>query len=188
LVPCQPSGRRVIPSGRPSVQSIIRPDGENFPSGPSSVSRSFELLQLALVRTFQQHVRTTLSVRPSCRIFFPKHRYGKIDVTVQTTWILLQMHSSLREVSQFKSRRPDDGPHGPDARASDMEIACIKSTVRTTIPLVWMSEAFIRKLLAVEVQLSGRQGTIVWTQLKNRKDFQRNSQEVDRTVVCPDSL
>jgi hypothetical protein len=69
-----------------------------------------------------------------------------------------------------------------------MEIACIKSTVRTTIPLVWMSEAFIRKLLAVEVQLSGRQGTIVWTQLKNRKDFQRNSQEVDRTVVCPDSL
>lgn len=42
LVQCQPSGRRVIPSGRPTIQSIIRPDDENFPSGPSSVSRSFE--------------------------------------------------------------------------------------------------------------------------------------------------
>jgi hypothetical protein len=41
-VPCQPSERCVIPSGRPTVQSIIRSDDENFPSGPSSVSRSFE--------------------------------------------------------------------------------------------------------------------------------------------------
>jgi hypothetical protein len=62
-IPCQPSGRRVIPFERPTVQSIIRPDDENFPSEPSSVSRSVELLQLASVRTFQQHVRTTLSVQ-----------------------------------------------------------------------------------------------------------------------------
>jgi hypothetical protein len=58
LVPCQPSGR-------PSVQRFFHPDDKNFPSGPSSVSRSFELLQLASVQTFQQHVRTTLSVRPA---------------------------------------------------------------------------------------------------------------------------
>jgi len=38
---------------------------KHHPSGPSSVSRSFELLQLASVRTFQQHVRTRLSVRPA---------------------------------------------------------------------------------------------------------------------------
>jgi hypothetical protein len=63
LVPCQPSGRRDIPSGRPTVQRIIIPDDENFPTGPSSVSRSFELLQLASIWTFQQYVRTTLSVR-----------------------------------------------------------------------------------------------------------------------------
>jgi len=65
LDPLQPSGRRDIPSRRPIVQSIIRPDDENFPSRPSSVSRSFELFQLAFVQTFQQHVRTTLSVRPA---------------------------------------------------------------------------------------------------------------------------
>jgi hypothetical protein len=61
--PLQQSGRRDIPARRPTIQSIIRPDNENFPSGPSSVSRSFELLQLASVRTFQQHVWTPLSVR-----------------------------------------------------------------------------------------------------------------------------
>jgi hypothetical protein len=43
--------------------SIIRPDDENFPSEPSSVSRSFELFQLASVQTSQQHVRTPLSVQ-----------------------------------------------------------------------------------------------------------------------------
>jgi len=41
--PLQPSRRLDILSGRPTVQSIIRPDDENFPSGPSFVSRSFKL-------------------------------------------------------------------------------------------------------------------------------------------------
>jgi hypothetical protein len=36
--------------------SIICSDDENFSSGPSFVSRSFELLQLAFVRMSQQHV------------------------------------------------------------------------------------------------------------------------------------
>jgi hypothetical protein len=55
--PLQPFERCDISSGRPTVQSIIHSNDENFPS------RSLELLQLASVRTFQQHVRTTLSVR-----------------------------------------------------------------------------------------------------------------------------
>jgi hypothetical protein len=79
-VPCQPSGRRVIPSGRLAVQCINRPDAHHtkassvrrcgFPSEPSSMSRSFELLQLASVRTFQQPIRMTLSVRQSFRFSF----------------------------------------------------------------------------------------------------------------------
>jgi len=44
---------------------------------------------------------------------------------------------SIRQVSHSKSRRPDASHHGPDARASDMEIACIRLTVRTTILLLW---------------------------------------------------
>jgi hypothetical protein len=73
-----------------------------------------------------------LSVFNKLQDFFPKHSYGKIAATVWT-------RSSIRQVLQFKSRRPDDGPHGPDTRASDMEIAYIKSTVRTIIP--WSGRA-----------------------------------------------
>lgn len=83
--------------------------------------------------------------------FFPKHNCGKIAATVGMTWIPVQMCSSIRQVSQFKSKCPDDGPHGPDALASDMEIVCIRSTVQMIIPLVRTCEALIWKLLAVEV-------------------------------------
>jgi len=58
---------------------------------------------------------------------------------------------SIRQVSQFKSRRLNASQHGPAVRASDMEIACIKSTIRTIIALVRTGEAFIWKLLVVEV-------------------------------------
>jgi hypothetical protein len=125
-----------------SDPSIFRPDEENFPYGPSSVSRSFELLQLASVQTFQQHVRTILSVWPS-----------------------------IRQVSHSKFRRLDSSLHGPDARASDMEIACIWSTVQTTIPLVRTCEALIQKLRVAKVRPSGRQGNTVRMWLKLGKNF-----------------
>jgi hypothetical protein len=63
LIPCQPSGRCVIPSKRLAVHNIILLDDENFSSRPSSVSRSFKLLQVAFVRTFLQHVWMTLNAR-----------------------------------------------------------------------------------------------------------------------------
>jgi hypothetical protein len=121
-------------SKAPTVRTHIRlkhhPSGRRgFQSGPSSMSRSFELLQLASFQTIQHPVRTTLSVRPKLQDFFPKHRYGKIVATVRMTWIAVWTRSSIRKVSQFKSRRPDIGHHGPDARVSNMEIACIRSTV-----------------------------------------------------------
>jgi hypothetical protein len=42
------------------------------------VSRSFELLQLASVWMFQQHVRTTLSVRSNFRISFQNINMGRL--------------------------------------------------------------------------------------------------------------
>jgi len=95
---------------------------------------------------------------------------------------------SIRQVSQFKSRRPDASHHGPEARVSNMEIACIRSTVRTTILLVQMRKAFIWKLLAANVQPSRRQGNTVQTRLSKMKDFQRNFQNFGRTFVCPNGL
>jgi hypothetical protein len=118
------------------------------------MSRSFELLQLASVQTIKQPVRMTLSVRPKLQDFFPKHRYGMIAATVRFMWIPVLTHSSIRQVSQFKSRCPDASHHGPEARVSNIEIACIKSTVWMTILLVRTREAFIWKLLAANVQPS----------------------------------
>jgi hypothetical protein len=55
------------PSRRSTVQSTIRPDDENFSFGPSSMSRSFELFQLAFVQTSQQHVQMPFNVRSAMR-------------------------------------------------------------------------------------------------------------------------
>jgi hypothetical protein len=134
-VACQLSGRRDIPSGHPIVQSIIRPDDENFPSGPSSMSRSFELFQLASVRIFQQYVWTPLGVRPAMK--FPsktqlwEDRYNRPNDVDSRPDALIHKASIT-----FKSRCPDISPLGPDARALDMGIASIRSTIQTTIPLV----------------------------------------------------
>jgi len=76
---CQPSGRRVIPSGRPFVHCSIRPDDVFIPTGCQtdqhhpSRPRIFSvwtlhcieklLFQLAYVRTSQQPVRTPINTR-----------------------------------------------------------------------------------------------------------------------------
>jgi hypothetical protein len=67
--------------------------------------------------------------------FFPKHKYGKIAVTVRTTWIPVWMRSSIRQVSQFKSRRSDASHHGQDARASDQPFGRPSSWSGRTKPL-----------------------------------------------------
>jgi hypothetical protein len=135
LVPCQPSGQRDILSGCPTVQSIIRPDDENFLSEPSFMSRSFELFQLASVWSFQQHVRTTLGVRPA--MGFPSKIQLWEDRCNRPNDVDSRPDTLIHKTSiAFKSRCLDVSPLGPEERASDMEITCIRSTVQTSIPLV----------------------------------------------------
>jgi hypothetical protein len=147
LDPLQLSEQRDIPSGRSTVQSITHPNDENFPSGPSFMSRSFELPQLASVRTFQQHVLTTLSVRPAMRFPFKTqiwedhcNRPGNVDSRQHTL-----IHKASRAFKIQTSGRqsscsghasylygncvnqinhPDDHSLGPDVRSLNMEIAC----------------------------------------------------------------
>jgi hypothetical protein len=48
-------------------------------------------------------------------------------------WILIQMRSSIRQVVHSKFKRPNARLHGPNARATYMEIACsYAATVRMT--------------------------------------------------------
>jgi hypothetical protein len=96
---------------------------------------------------------------------------SRLDTLIHKASIAIQTQMSVRRSSWSERacirnenyvhqiNRPDDHPPGPDSRS-----------------LIW-------KFLAAEVQLSGRQGTTVQTRLKNRKEFQRNSQEINRTVV-----
>jgi hypothetical protein len=99
LVPCQPSGRSVIPSRRTSVHSSSLQDDMPYlldarQTKASSVQTMWIsvwtliyieklLFQLAFVRTTQQPIRTTLSDRASD--FLSKSKYGKITATVRTT-------------------------------------------------------------------------------------------------------
>jgi hypothetical protein len=76
LVPCQPSGRRVIPSGCPTVQSIIRSDDENFPSGPSSCREASNCSSLNMSGCFSSTSRR-LSIFDKLQGFFPKNMLWK---------------------------------------------------------------------------------------------------------------
>jgi hypothetical protein len=145
--PLQPSGQLNISFGCSSVQSIIHPEDENFPSGPSTVSRSFEQLQLVSVRTFQQHVRTTLSVRPAMgflsktqiwedRCSRPNDVDSRLDALIHKASYAFKIYSSGQWPSWSKRasylngncvyliNRPDEHSLGPDARGLDMKIAC----------------------------------------------------------------
>jgi hypothetical protein len=135
--PLQPFGRRDIPSGRYEL------------SKASSVrtTRTF-CSDLALC----QEALNCSSVFDQLQDFFPKHRYGKIAANVRTMWIPFRTRSSIRQVGHSKFRRPDVSLYGPDARDTYMEIACIWSTIRTTIPLVRACEALIWKLCIAKVR------------------------------------
>jgi hypothetical protein len=115
--------------------------------------------------------------------FLPKHRYGKIAATVRTMWIPIWMRSSIRQVAHSKFKRPDVNLYGPDEWAIYMEIVCIKSTVRTTIPLVRTREASIWKLRTAEVRPSGCQGNTVRMRLKSGKNFSKILES--RSHSCP---
>jgi hypothetical protein len=119
------------------------PSGRHgFPSEPPSESRALNYSSLHPSGCFSSPSER-LSVFDQALGFLSKHRYEKITTTVQTTWIPIQTRSSIKQVSQFKSRRPDASQHGSEARVSNMEIACIRSTVWTTISMVWTREASI---------------------------------------------
>jgi hypothetical protein len=131
------------------------------------MSRSFELLQLASVRTFQQHVQTTLSVRPAMGFLSKTQMWENRcnrpnDVDSRPNALI---HKASRA---FKIQTSGRQSSWYECASIYMEIECIKSTVRTTIHLVRTHEASIWKLRAAEVWLSGRQGSWLITQLSVR--------------------
>jgi hypothetical protein len=109
-----------------------------------------------------------LSVFNQALGFLSKYRYGKIATTVRTR-IPVRTRSSLRQVRNSNPTVWMPVYHSPNARTTDMEIACSRSTFQTAIHLVRTKEAFIRKFLVADVRPSRRQGNTVRTWLSNRK-------------------
>jgi hypothetical protein len=71
--------RTMCQTVRTHIRLKHHPSGRHgFLSGPSYVSRSFELLRLASVRTIQQPVRMIHSVRSSLRISFENIDMGRL--------------------------------------------------------------------------------------------------------------
>jgi len=142
--PCQPSGRRVFPSGRPSVHCSIRPDDVFIPTGRQtdqhhpSGQRIFSvrtlhcikklLFQLASVRTSQQPVRT--SQQPV-----------RTPLSTRTVSDSFQVPIKGRSIN-----RPDDVVSCPDAGLLKARIAIQMSPSGRQSALVWTRTHQLRKL------------------------------------------
>jgi hypothetical protein len=81
---------------------------------------------------------------------------GKTAAIVVTLCVPIRTRSLIRQVMHSKSRHLDVSLHGPNAQTSYMEIACIRSTIRTTAVMVRTLQALIWKLHVAKVRPSGR--------------------------------
>jgi hypothetical protein len=149
-VPLQPSGRRDIPSG-PSTVRTTRTFCRDLPLCREASNCSNLHPSKRRSSTSGCH-----SVFVQLWDFFSKHRYGKTAATVRTMWILVRMHSFISQVEHSKFRCLDDSLHGPNTRALDMEIACIRFITRTKDVIVRTRQALIWKLRAAKRRSSGR--------------------------------
>jgi hypothetical protein len=120
-VPCQPFGRCVIPSGRPSVYCSIRPDDVSFRPDIRQTSIIFPddmflpsehlhrieklLCQLAPSRHFSS-TSGRLSVLERFTDSFQVQEMED-QSTVRTMWYPVRTRISIRQESQFKMNRPD---------------------------------------------------------------------------------
>jgi hypothetical protein len=177
--PLQPSGRCDIPSEHSTVQASSIQTSRTFHPDLPLCLKALNCSSLHPSGRFSSTSRRH-SVFYQLWDFFPKHRYGKTAATVRTMWIPIRTRSFLRQVVHSKSRRPDISAHGPNAQASYMKIACIRSTVRTIDPMVRMREALIWKLRAAKVRPSGR-GSI-------QERILAKFWKANLTVVSPEAL
>jgi hypothetical protein len=126
----QPSGRRVIPSGRLSIHCFIRPDDVFIPTGRQTDQhhpfgrRIFSvrtihcieklLFQLTSIRTSQQPVRTHISTRTVSDSFqvpikgrsinHPNDVVSRLDARLLKARIVIQISPSERQSALVRTR------------------------------------------------------------------------------------
>jgi hypothetical protein len=86
----------------------------------------------ASVRTTWLYCPNDIQCLTSIRVSSSRHCYGKTAATVQKMCDPVWTMSSIRQDVHTKFNRSDVSIRGPDDQASNMEIACTSSTVRTS--------------------------------------------------------
>jgi hypothetical protein len=129
--------------------SIIRPDDVHFRPDPP-LNRDVSI-QLASIRTFQQHVRTPLGTRPvsdSFQVPIKERSSNRLDnvvsrqdarlrkarIAIQISpsgrlSVLVRKRATNMEIANSTSTVRTIASHGSDARIADMEIVCCSSAV-----------------------------------------------------------
>jgi hypothetical protein len=120
-VPCQPSGRCVIPSGRPSVYCSIRSDDVSFRPDIRQTSIICPDNVLLPSRHLHRIEKLLCQLDPSGRFSSTSGRLSVLErftdsfqvqeredqSTVRTMWYPVRTRISVRQESQFKMNRPD---------------------------------------------------------------------------------
>jgi hypothetical protein len=176
---------RVIPSGRPSVQSIIRPDDVDSRPNLPLCREASNCSSLHPFRRFSSS-SGRLSVFNQALGFLSKTQIwedccnhlndvdSRPNALIHKASIVIQIQMFERQSSwsgrasirygncMHQISRPDDHPPGPNARSLYMKITCSgRATVRTT-------------------------GHHHPDAAHFRKEFQRTPRRIDRTIVRPD--
>jgi hypothetical protein len=151
--PCQPSGRRVIPSGRPSVHCSIRSDGVSHRPDDSTDQASTVRTTCILVWTFIVSRSHCTSLHPSGRLSSPSWRLSVIE--------------QLQILSKFNLRedcfnRSDDVDSRPDTLIHKARIAIQISPSERQSALVRTRIQQLRKL-PIRLQPFGRLPIMVLT-------------------------
>jgi hypothetical protein len=149
----QPSGRHVIPSGRPSIHYSIRSD---------DVSSLTDARQISIIRPDKVFVPS--GPRHCIEKVLPSlHPSGRFSRTSGCLSVLDQFHISFQVPRKGRSfNRPDDVVSRPDACLLKARITIQISRsgrhsalVRTRVQLIWK--------LPIRLQPSGRLPLMVWT-------------------------
>jgi len=120
-VPCQPSGRCVIPSGHPSVYCSIRSDDLSFRPDirqtsiictddvllPSGHLHRIEKLLCQLAPSGRFNITSGRISYSNSLLILSKFQEREDQSTVRTMWYPVRTCVSIRQESQFKINRPD---------------------------------------------------------------------------------
>jgi hypothetical protein len=115
-----------------SNSSSLHLSGRNGKSSGRSLEARRSQRSSESVRTTCLYCLDGIQCLTSIRVSASRDSNAKMATTVWTMCDPVWTMSSIRQVVHIKFNRPDVSLHGPDDQASYMEIACTRSTVRTS--------------------------------------------------------